>query len=284
MAAPPGCMPPLGWLWTFVKVAEAASLAAAAAELGRSRMAISQQLANLGRYAGVELFAKAGRRKRLTADGEALLAEFAPLLRQIERCWQARRQDCGGGGVSVLVEDAIHHAYPMQLCRALAPLLPAGIRVEVRAPAALAAAADAPGGAITLTYRDSAAGAEAALAIDRMIAVGRPALGAAAAGRGAALILAAHLAAGRRRPPPWLAQAIPVEVDSLVTAAALADHGLGLALVPRQLVAGQLRAGRLAEWPAPLPGGLVARLDVARPHPAVPLVVERFKASFADHE
>lgn len=60
-------------LKTFISIAEAGSFAGAAEEVGRTQSAVSMQMKRLEELVGRPLFARAGRKSRLTADGEQLL-------------------------------------------------------------------------------------------------------------------------------------------------------------------------------------------------------------------
>lgn len=72
-------------LRSFVAVAEARTVTHAARRLGRTQSAISVQIAKLEDRLGVRLFDRAARGMHPTADGERLLTEARPLLRQLDR-------------------------------------------------------------------------------------------------------------------------------------------------------------------------------------------------------
>lgn len=70
---------------TFVAVAEAGQVQAAADELGITQQAASKRVATLGRELGVRLVTRTARGIRLTVDGQALLPHARELLRAAER-------------------------------------------------------------------------------------------------------------------------------------------------------------------------------------------------------
>src|SRR4051812_23354392 len=66
------------------ELAARGTIAATAEALGYSAPAVSQQLQALEREAGVELLERNGRRRRLTAAGEELVARTEGILRELE--------------------------------------------------------------------------------------------------------------------------------------------------------------------------------------------------------
>src|SRR5690348_63760 len=66
------------------ELAARGTVAATAGALGYSPPAVSQQLAALEREAGVALLERSGRRLRLTAAGEELVARTEAILRELE--------------------------------------------------------------------------------------------------------------------------------------------------------------------------------------------------------
>ncbi|MCK8498526.1 LysR family transcriptional regulator [Myxococcus fulvus] len=67
-------------LWTLWEVSRAGTHAAAAARLGITASAVGQQLKALERHTGVALFERVGRRARLTSAGAALVARLGEHL------------------------------------------------------------------------------------------------------------------------------------------------------------------------------------------------------------
>ena len=73
-------------LRTFLRVVQLRSFSAVAREQGRAQSAVSTAIALLEADLGVTLFERSsGRQPKLTANGEALLADARELLRQCER-------------------------------------------------------------------------------------------------------------------------------------------------------------------------------------------------------
>ncbi|WP_030246063.1 LysR family transcriptional regulator [Streptomyces sp. NRRL S-350] len=70
---------------TFVAVADAGQLQAAADDLGITQQGASKRVASLERELGVQLFSRVARGVRLTVDGEALLPHARELVRAAER-------------------------------------------------------------------------------------------------------------------------------------------------------------------------------------------------------
>ncbi|MDH6710857.1 DNA-binding transcriptional LysR family regulator [Kitasatospora sp. MAA19] len=70
---------------TFVAVADAGQLQAAADDLGITQQGASKRVAGLERELGVQLFTRIARGVQLTVDGEALLPHARELLRAAER-------------------------------------------------------------------------------------------------------------------------------------------------------------------------------------------------------
>ncbi len=82
----------------FECAARHAHLGRAADELGLTQPAVSIQLTRLEAYAGAELFERAGRRKRLTETGAALLVEVRAILDRLREADEALGTLTGAGG------------------------------------------------------------------------------------------------------------------------------------------------------------------------------------------
>ncbi len=76
-------------LWTLWEVSRAGTHAAAAARLGITASAVGQQLKALEARLGVVLFERVGRRARLTAAGEALVARLGEHLPALDAALEA---------------------------------------------------------------------------------------------------------------------------------------------------------------------------------------------------
>jgi DNA-binding transcriptional LysR family regulator len=84
-------MESLRGILNFARVAELGSFAQAARELGISAVAVSQNISRLERGLGVRLLARSTRQLRLTAEGEAFLAQCREPLAELDKaCRQAR--------------------------------------------------------------------------------------------------------------------------------------------------------------------------------------------------
>jgi DNA-binding transcriptional LysR family regulator len=88
--------PELRQLRSFVAVAEAGSLTAAAARLHLAQQSLSQQIRALEAQLGVVLFERTSRGVTLTAPGAVLLREARPVLAQADRAAEAVRRAARG--------------------------------------------------------------------------------------------------------------------------------------------------------------------------------------------
>jgi DNA-binding transcriptional LysR family regulator len=88
------------------------SLTAAADRLGVTRSALSHRIAELEKGLGVALVRKAGRRLKLTEDGERLLASMGDALERIEAAVQPFRRDRGEIRLSTVATFASHWLIP----------------------------------------------------------------------------------------------------------------------------------------------------------------------------
>lgn len=77
----PSLLPSLAW---FSRIAHHRSFTRAAAEMGVSRAALSQNLKTLERELGTRLLYRTTRDMALTEAGQRLLDSLQPALRQIE--------------------------------------------------------------------------------------------------------------------------------------------------------------------------------------------------------
>src|SRR5438270_4709762 len=88
------------------------SLTEAADRLGVTRSALSHRIAELEKSLGVALVRKAGRRLRLTEDGERLLASMGDALERIEAAVQPFQRDRGEIRLSTVATFASHWLIP----------------------------------------------------------------------------------------------------------------------------------------------------------------------------
>jgi DNA-binding transcriptional LysR family regulator len=102
----------IGLMETFVRIVEAGSLSAAAAQLGTSQPTVSRRLQALERSLGLKLLQRSTHVMRLTADGARCFAHARTLL----DTWQAMSADLRGardvpeGHLRVLVPHAFGQA------------------------------------------------------------------------------------------------------------------------------------------------------------------------------
>ncbi len=103
---------------TFVRIVEAGSLSAAAAQLGATQPTVSRRLQTLERSLGVRLLQRSTRRMVLTEDGERCFERAKDLLAG----WQALEADLRGVGSAAegLLRVVVPHAFGQQ--QLLAPL------------------------------------------------------------------------------------------------------------------------------------------------------------------
>jgi DNA-binding transcriptional LysR family regulator len=88
------------------------TLTEAAEQLGVTRSALSHRIAELERQLGVTLVRKAGRRIRLTEDGERLVAGMGDALDRIEAAVEPFRRDRGQIRLSTVATFASHWLIP----------------------------------------------------------------------------------------------------------------------------------------------------------------------------
>ena len=104
--------PPARALAALSQLAALGSLTEAAERLGVTRSALSHRIADLERTLGVALVCKAGRRLRLTEDGERLLAGMGDALERIDATVQSFQRDRGQIRLSTVSTFASHWLIP----------------------------------------------------------------------------------------------------------------------------------------------------------------------------
>ncbi|WP_298643533.1 LysR family transcriptional regulator [uncultured Cardiobacterium sp.] len=117
-------------IYLFLHVARCGSFTAAARQLGLSKSALSQNIANLEDALGLRLFNRSTRSLALTAAGERLLAASAAPFAAIEAGLERLREDSDGVPVRI---NAPQLACEWILLPKLRPLLAANphLRVEI---------------------------------------------------------------------------------------------------------------------------------------------------------
>jgi DNA-binding transcriptional LysR family regulator len=115
------------------ELAARGTVAATAGALGYTPPAISQQLAALEREAGVALLERSGRRLRLTAAGEELVARTEAILRELEAAEAALARTTSevAGTVRCAAFASAHRALLPEAIAALAAVHP-DLHVETR--------------------------------------------------------------------------------------------------------------------------------------------------------
>jgi len=286
---------------TFVRIVDAGSLSAAAAQLGTTQPTVSRRLQALERSLGVRLLRRSTHSMTLTEDGQRCLERARELLAS----WHAFEADLRGAGdepEGTLRVIAPHAFGQQQLVTPLAEYLARYPKVNVewllhdRRPDFIAEGIDC---AIQVGAVDDQAAVAIRIAEVPRIVVGAPAL---------AAMLPAKQSPGELARLPWLAMrpyyrtevaltslagggdarfpiAPRMSTDSLYALRTATLMGVGAAIVSAWLVADDLAQGRLVhlapQWrAAPLPVWLVypqarfypARLrrflDVIRAHAA----------------
>lgn len=104
--------PPARALEALSQLATLGSLTEAADMLGVTRSALSHRIADLERALGVALVCKAGRKLRLTEDGERLLAGMGDALERIDAAVQSFQRDRGQIRLSTVSTFASHWLIP----------------------------------------------------------------------------------------------------------------------------------------------------------------------------
>ena len=108
MFVPRRCLPPLNAVRAFEAAARLGSFKEAAAELGVTHGAVSQQVRSLEEWLGAPaLFRRSVRRVVLTPAGAALLAEFGPALDRISAAVQQHGERRDDTPVAVLRVNAL---------------------------------------------------------------------------------------------------------------------------------------------------------------------------------
>ncbi|WP_419897245.1 LysR family transcriptional regulator [Roseomonas sp. USHLN139] len=283
---------------SFLAVAEAGSLSAAARRLGVSQPTVSRRLQQLERLLGLRLLRRSTHGLSLTAEGERALAQARDLLDG----WEALEASLRGARDAPrgLLRVQVPHAFGQdQLIAPLADYLRAWPEAQVewrlndRAPDFIGGAVDC---AIRVGWVEDPSVVAVLLAEVPRIAVAAPALW----GAGPPPETAAALA-----PLPWLALTTyyrdelllthategthrlalrpRLATDSLYALRAAALAGLGAAVLSAWVVAEDLSAGRLVRlapgWQAaPLPVYLIypaGRLQPARLREFIALIRAR---------
>lgn len=252
--------PPTAALQAFEACARHLSVSRAADELHLTQSAVSRQLAGLEAALGVRLFLRVRQRLVLTVAGAAYAPQVRAALLRIESATLELLAHQGAGGTLTLAVQ------PTFGTRWLMPRMPrfhalhrrivVNYRNYTTRPVPLDFAAEDVDAAIMLDAGQRPGIASHRLVADRRVPVCAPAL--AEGGRLATVAdLARHTLLQHSTTPrawaEWLAMAGAAGVDGLrgpqfhhhAMVAEAAVQGLGIALMPRFMVADELAGGRL---------------------------------------
>ena len=260
-------LPSMTLLRAFEAAARLQSFTAAADELALTQSAVSRQIRALEALLGCELFVRDRQTVRVTSAGDAYAGEIRAALGRIASATLALRANPRGGTLHLAV-------LPTFGTRWLAPRLPGflaahpGVTVNLSTRfAPFDFAADTIDAAIHFGRPDWSGAALMPLMGETVVPAFSPSLAAAAGIRAPADLLGAPLLHLASRPDAWerwfRAKGVAVEevrgmlLDQFATAAQGAMAGLGVALLPRFLIAGELARGDLVA----LPGGEVASAE-----------------------
>lgn len=248
-------LPSLSLLSAFEAAARLGSFTRAAGELGLTQGAISRQVRALEEQLGTPLFLRTRQRVELTPQGAAYAEEIRQGLHRIGTASLGLAANPDGGRLGLAILPAFG-------TRWLAPRLPRFL-------------ADNPGITLSLSTRferfdfaahgldaaihfghDDWPGTRAAFLMEEIVVpCAGPGLAASLSMKTPADVLGAPLLALVSRPRAWArwleAQGVAADppraavFDEFATMAQAAAHGMGLALLPRDLVAGELASGAL---------------------------------------
>ena len=260
-------LPPLPWLTAFEAVARLGSVTEAAAELALTQGAVSRQVQKLEAHLGVALFLRRKKRLVLSEAGRAYAEEIRPAIRRIRSATIRASTDSRGGTLELAILPAFGTHW-------LAPRLPGffaahpGVTLNLTTRTRPFDFATQPLHAAIHFGRDNWPDTEALkLAEEDLLPVLAPSL----AGGGAveiadiARLPLLHLESRRRAWRQWFdlhglageARAGMV-FDQFATMQQAALAGLGAALLPGWMVAGDLKAGRLLGPPGARPARIGA--------------------------
>ena len=251
--------PPIHWLSAFEAVARLGSVTDAARELDLTQGAVSRQVQKLEDAVQVPLFRRDRRRMALTPQGAAYAERVRAAVGEIAGATIALQANPGGGVLNLAILPAFGAHW-------LAPRLPdflgrhPGITLNLGTRTDPFDFATEPFHGAIHFGRDDWPGAGALhLWDEEVVAVHAPGL----AVGGAADLAGLPLLQLASRPQAWAAwsaaNGLPAPgapamvLDQFATMSQAAQGGLGVALMPRYLVAGDIAARRLSEVPGAAP-------------------------------
>ncbi len=256
--------------WSILRaVTELGSYAQAAEALHRSQSSISYAIAHLQEATGVRILRLDGRRAVLTDEGQALLAEAAPLIDDFLRIEQ--RAHALAGGEQVAIRLGVDSLYPKpRLFRALRDLSQSHPHVEVHLRELVRFPMPEPGDrAFDLVVAQPAPGVrhgQRAAEIELMAVAASSHPLARLAGLISAATLLRHTRVEIRdlhgQPPAMATGGKTWHLSTLEAALGVVREGLGYSWLPRPLVETDLARGDLVALPLAEGGSRYIHLDL----------------------
>ncbi|WP_377299122.1 LysR family transcriptional regulator [Rhizobium sp. SGZ-381] len=257
MLPPRRFLPSFSLLSAFEAAARTGSVTAAAEELGLTQSAVSRQISALERQLGVALFLRERQTIRLTIAGDTYVREVREALRRISNASLNLRANPSGGTLNLAIlpffgtrwltprMPRFLKEYPGMVVNLITRLEPFDFRFDTLDAAIHFGAPRWPGAVLT------------ALMDETVIAACSPDLFARQALKAPEDLLKAPLLHLNTRPDAWEMwfgqQGVSFDAlhgmlfDQFITMAEAATAGLGVALLPRVLIARELELGRLVE-------------------------------------
>lgn len=255
MLPPRRFLPSLSLLSAFEAAARTGSVTAAAHELGLTQSAVSRQIAALEKQIGVALFLRERQTIRLTIAGDTYAREVREALRRISSASLNLRANPAGGTLNLAILPFFGSrwlaprlprfiaAHPGMTVNLITRLEPFEFRFDTLDAAIHFGEARWPGAVLTFLMQEE------------VVPVGAPELIRRLNIGGEKDLLQAPLLHLNTRPDAWetwlRARNVTFDalhgmlLDQFVTMVEAASAGLGIALLPRFLIARELEAGQL---------------------------------------
>lgn len=255
MLPPRRFLPSLSLLSAFEAAARTGSVTAAALELGLTQSAVSRQIAALEKQIGVALFLRERQTIRLTIAGDTYAREVREALRRISSASLNLRANPAGGTLNLAILPFFGSrwlaprlprfitAYPGMTVNLITRLEPFEFRFDTLDAAIHFGEARWPGAVLTFLMQEE------------VVPVGSPELIRRLEISSPEILLQAPLLHLNTRPDAWetwlRARNVVFEAlhgmlfDQFLTMVEAAAAGLGIALLPKFLIARELQAGQL---------------------------------------
>ncbi len=255
MLPPRRFLPSLSLLSAFEAAARTGSVTAAAQELGLTQSAVSRQIAALEKQIGVVLFLRERQTIRLTIAGDTYAREVREVLRRISSASLNLRANPAGGTLNLAILPFFGTrwlaprlprfitAYPGMTVNLITRLEPFEFRFDTLDAAIHFGEARWPGAVLTFLMQEE------------VVPVGSPELIRRLEISSPEILLQAPLLHLNTRPDAWetwlRARNVVFEAlhgmlfDQFLTMVEAAAAGLGIALLPKFLIARELQAGQL---------------------------------------